>query len=223
MRIRIFLFIFIFLILSTFSKAYSYDDDDGAFQIWLTTAQEFKLKDKLKASLEEEFRWGNEAREFYYQHYDLGLNYTLGRYWDIGGGYRHVYELSSGKFKQENEPYVTATLKLKMGNFLFNSRNRFEYRHFDYKSDSWRYRNKFTLKYPFKIGNLGVQPFISDEILFSCFSGTNQFNQNRVSSGLGIDITKNVKAEIYYMLVSIKKPGKWLEANVFGTKLKIEF
>lgn len=228
MKIRV--LVLVGFILLFFAKVYAYDDDDGAFQVWLTTSQEAKvLENKLKISLEEEFRWGDEGNKFYYYHFDLGLAYVLNKYWDIGGGYRQVYELSNkgkynGKFQEENQPYMIATLKLKKGNFAFTSRNRFEYRHFDYKSDSWRYRNKFTLKYPLRIGKINTEPYVADEIYFSCFSGTNQFNQNRASAGIGFDITKHIKAEIYYMLVSVKRStGKWFDSNVLGTKLRITF
>ena len=60
--------------------------------------------------LEEEFRWGNNADEFYYHHYDIGFFYSLEKYLNIGTGYRQVYELKKGKFKAENEPYLVATL-----------------------------------------------------------------------------------------------------------------
>ncbi|MFA5287425.1 MAG: DUF2490 domain-containing protein, partial [Candidatus Omnitrophota bacterium] len=140
----------------------------------------------------------------------------------FGGGYRQVYELSKNKFKLENEPYITATLTLTGAGFVLDSRNRLEYRHFDYKADSGRYRNKFTLKYPLRIARFEVQPFLSDEVFFG-FGGTNQFNQNRLSSGLGMNITKNIKAEIYYVLVTTKSSIGWSDANVLGTKLKIAF
>jgi len=202
-------------------KIYAYDDGD--FQVWNTETEEFKVNKNLKVALEEEFRWGGDAHEFYYQHYDLGLSYMMNKYWSFGGGYRQVYELSKNKFKLENEPYVTATLTLTSAGFIFDSRNRFEYRHFDYKDDSGRYRNKFTLKYPLQLGKIGIQPFLSDEIFFG-FGGTNQFNQNRLSSGLGINLTKNIKAEVYYMLVTTKSSAKvWSDSNVLGTKLKIAF
>jgi len=226
---RILIFVFVGpLLLFTF-KSYAYDDDDGAFQVWLTTSQDVKaFQERLKISLEEEFRWGDEGNKFYYYHLDFGLAYVLNKYWDIGGGYREVYELSNkgkynGKFQEENQPYMLATLKLKQGKFSFTSRNRFEYRHFDYKPDSWRYRNKFTLKYPLQLGKINIEPYIADEIYFSCFSGTNQFNQNRFSSGIGVDITKNIKGEVYYMLVTVKRSTGWYDSNVLGTKIKIVF
>jgi len=48
-------------------------------------------------------------------------------------------------------------------------------------------------------------------------------NQNRLSGGLGFSLTKNVKAELYYMLLSSKNNNIWKDTNVFGTKLKVAF
>jgi hypothetical protein len=97
-----------------------------------------------------------------------------------------------------------------------------EYRHFDYQTDSWRYRNKLTMKLPWKFTRIEIQPYLADEI-FVGFGGISQFNQNRFSSGLLMNLTKNIKAEIYYMLQSTKGSGKWLDANVLGTKLRVLF
>jgi len=218
MKRTIFAIIGLTLILT--AKVYAYDDGD--FQVWNTDTEEYKINKDLKVTFEEEFRWGGNASEFYYQHYDLGLSYALNKYWSIGGGYRQIYELSNRKFKMENEPYLTATLLLSGGGFTFESRNRLEYRYFEYKADSGRYRNKFTLKYPLKFTKIEIQPFVSDEVFFG-FGGTNQFNQNRVSAGLGVNLTKDIKAEVYYMLVTAKSSGKWVDSNVLGTKLKLAF
>jgi hypothetical protein len=97
-----------------------------------------------------------------------------------------------------------------------------EYRHFDYQTDSWRYRNKVTVRLPWKFTKMEIQPYLSDEI-FIGFSGINQFNQNRFSPGLGLNLTKNIKAEIYYMLQSTKSSDMWVDANVLGTKIKLVF
>lgn len=208
------------LLLIFSAQAYSYSDGD--FQVWNTDIEEYKINKDFKVALEEEFRWGGDAHEFYYHHYDLGLSYALNKYWSIGGGYRQVYELRNSKFQLENEPYLTATLFLSKGGLNFESRNRLEYRHFKYKADSGRYRNKFTFKYPLKLAKIEIQPFVSDEVFFG-FGGTNQFNQNRLSSGLGFNLTKNIKAEVYYMLVTTKSSGKWVDSNVLGTKLRLGF
>lgn len=214
--------IFILVGLAFLLSARVYAYDDGDFQIWNTDVEEFKINKNLKVAFEEEFRWADNAHEFYYHHYDAGLSYTLSKYWNIAGGYRQIYELAKGKFKIENEPYIAATLLLTGGAFTFESRNRMEYRHFDYKADSGRYRNKFTLKYTLKLLKIEIQSFLSDEVFFG-FGGTSQFNQNRLSSGFGVGLTKNIKAEVYYMLVTAKSSGRWVDSNVLGTKLKFAF
>jgi hypothetical protein len=216
MRKTLFLLFGSALILS--SKVYAYDDGD--FQVWNTNAEECKITDKSKITLEEEFRWADNANIFYYHHYDLGFSYVLKKYLSVGGGYRHVYELKRGKFKPENEPYLTATFSCDFLGFKFEDRNRLEYRHFDYQTDSWRYRSKFTIKLPWKLAS--IQPYVADEI-FVGFAGIKELNQNRFSSGLGINLTRNVKGEIYYMLQSSKSAGNWVDANILGTKIKIAF
>jgi hypothetical protein len=201
-------------------RVYAYDDGD--FQIWNTDVEEFKINKDLKIAFEEEFRWGDNANEFYYHHYDAGVFCNLTKWLNIGGGYRHIYELKKGKFKLENEPYVTVTLLGDLKGFKFEDRNRMEYRHFDYQDDSFRYRNKFTVKFPWKFTRLEIQPYLSDEI-FIGFSKINEFNQNRFSSGLAMNLTKNLKAEVYYMLQAAKSSDIWKDTNVLGAKLKLAF
>lgn len=203
------------------AKVYAYDDGD--FQVWNTDYEEIKLNDKSKLVFEEEFRWGNNASEFYYQHYDVGFSYDFTKWLNAGGGYRQIYELYKGKFKPDNDPYLTATLSGGVSGFKFDDRSRMEYNDFNHKMDFWRYRNKFTLKFPWKFTNLQIQLVVSDEIFIVFGRPSTQFNQNRFSPGISMNLTKNLKAEIYYMLQSAKSSGKWVDANVLGTKLKLVF
>ncbi|MCX5699632.1 MAG: DUF2490 domain-containing protein [Candidatus Omnitrophica bacterium] len=201
-------------------KLYAYDDGD--FQVWNTEVEELKINQDAKIALEQEFRWGGSAKEFYYQHYDAGFFYNLQKYLNVGGGYRHVLSKSKGKFLIENEPYITATLLWDAAGFKFDDRSHLEYNHFDYKDDTWRYRNKFTVKLPWKFTKFEIQPYLSDEI-FILFDDSQRLSTNRFSAGLGMTITKNLKGEIYYMLQDTKNSGKWVDINVLGTKLKLSF
>ena len=213
------------IIFSLLAGSHSFAFDDGDFQVWNTDVQEFKINDKTKFALEEEFRWGDNANHFYYHHYDAGVSYALNKYFSIGGGYRHILEDKKvgkvTKFRVENEPYVTATLFGDLKGFKLEDRSRLEYRHFDYTADSWRYRNKFTVKAPWKFTKLEIQPYLADEVFFG--SSGKSFNQNRFSSGFAFNITKNLKAEIYYMLQSSKGKKEWTDANISGTKFKVSF
>ncbi|MFH1360701.1 MAG: hypothetical protein ABIJ41_06655, partial [Candidatus Omnitrophota bacterium] len=68
---RIFVSVGLALLITT--KVYAYDDGD--FQIWNTDVEEVKVSKDSKITFEEEFRWGHNASEFYYHHYDVGYYY----------------------------------------------------------------------------------------------------------------------------------------------------
>lgn len=212
--------IIVISVLLSVTGLYAYDDGD--FQVWNTETEEVELKKDLRLVLEEEFRWGDNASEFFYQHYDLGLFYKLSRYWSLGGGYRQVLNKNKGKFLVENEPYLIATFSSQFAGFKYDDRSRLEYNHFDYKDDTVRYRNKLTIKAPWKFTAWQIQPFVADEVFF-LFDDGSRFSENRATAGLAMGITKNFKAEIYYMFRCVKSGLKWKDSNVLGTKFKLVF
>lgn len=218
-------FMLIGLVIMLAGRVYAYDNHD--FQIWNTDSEELKINKKAKIVLEQEFRWGNNASEFFYQHYDLGFFYDVTKWLNVGGGYRQIYELYRNKnytkWNTDNDPYLTMTFSGDVKGFKLVNRSRMEFNDYEYKTDFWRYRNKTDLKLPWKFTKFEIQPYVSDEV-FLVFGGLpNQFNQNRFSAGLAFNITKNLKGEIYYMLQSVKGTDVWVDANVLGTKIKLLF
>jgi hypothetical protein len=77
------------------------------------------------------------------------------------------------------------------------------------------------VKAPWKFTELGIQPYVSDEI-FVRVNGM-IFRRNRFSTGVTLDLLKGVKGDIYYMLQSTKRSGVWTDANILGLKLKASF
>jgi len=198
-----------------------YAFDDGDFQVWHTENQEWNINKSTRITLEEEFRFGDGSSDFYYQHYDIGFVYSMNQHLDLGLNYRQVYEKINGDFKIENRPHMNAILKYDLWGFKLDDRNRFEYRHFDFQEDFWRYRNKFTLTLPWKFTRFKIQPYLADEGFLDL--NTRTFSRNRFYAGLGFTLIKNLKGEIYYLLQTSRGCGKWTNANVLGTKLKIIF
>lgn len=194
---------------------------DGDFQIWQTDEQEFRLTEASKVKLSEEFRFGDDAGELYYHHYEAGLYYNLGKYLDVGAAYRQIFEGERAKYKPEYRPQVDLTVKGGFRGFELSDRNRLEYRCYDDKGSVLRYRNKVTLKLPAMFAPLNIRPYIADEVY------TNMdfvaINKNRFYSGLTVDLIKHLKGEAYYLLQSDKKRGRWTNAHVLGLKLKLVF
>lgn len=207
------------LVFAVAGSIYAYDDAD--FQVWNSEIQEKKINKETKVTLEEEFRFGDDANDFYYHHYDAGFVYSFNKNIDLGINYRQVYEKKKGKFKTENRPHINAALKHDLFGCKIEDRNRLQYRHFDYQGDLWQYRNKFTIKLPWKFTGIEIQPYLADEIFLDFQNRA--FSRNRFYSGFAITPARNWKAEIYYLLQSSRSNNKWTDANVLGAKVKLAF
>jgi hypothetical protein len=219
MRKENFLAIFFFLIVFV-RNGYAFDDAD--FQYWNTESLSWKVNKDWKISLDEEFRFGDDAEDLYYQHSDLGLTYSgIAEWLELGLNYRHIFEEKSSKWKVENRPHLNAAFKWNFFDFDLSNRARFEYRNRQDTQDYWRYRNKFTIKFPLKLTKFKIQPYIADEIFFDF--DAEDLNRNRLYSGLIFKILKDLNAEIYYFWERTEKSNQWVDVNVLGTKLKLFF
>ena len=196
--------------------------DNGDFQIWNTDVEDIKIYKNVKYSMEQEYRFGEDATELYYQHYDFGFVYGFDKRLDLGFFYRLVFERYKKKWREEDMPNVNATIKLDFWKFKFDDRNRIEFRHFRYQDDSIRYRNKFALRYPVDFKKMKISPYLSDEV-FITSTGAG-FNENRFCPGVEFELTKNAKADFYYMLKENRVRGsKWTWVNALGIRGKIAF
>lgn len=211
--------IFFLIFLLSFS---CYGFDSGDFQYWNTGSVSWELKDNWKLILEEEFRFGDDAGEFYYQHSDLGLNYSgLATWLDIGVSYRHIFEKNASEWHEENQPSFNATLKWKSFDLDLASRAKFEYRNRELGEEYWRFSDKFTVKLPLKLTRLEIQPYIAEEVLVDF--DAEDVNRNRLWAGFSMNLLKGLKAEIFYLWQASKKSGEWSNLNILGTKIKFFF
>jgi hypothetical protein len=213
------LFVIVTVISLSFN-AYAYDNGD--FQIWNSDYQNVEVYKDVKLAMEQELRFGENASELYYQHYEWDAVFCFDKMLDLAFGYRMALSKYKHKWIEEDQSNVNATLKFDLWKFKLEDRNRLEYRHFRYKDDFIRYRNKLTIKFPFDFKKLKISPYVSNEILIS--SNSTGFNEDRFFSGIELGLTKYVKFDTYYLLKSNKIGGsKWICANVLGFKLKIAF
>ena len=201
-------------------NAYGYPDGD--FQIWHTEGQSVSLKDRTKLAFEEEFRYGNDASEFFYHHYDVGLSYDVNKNLSTKIAYRQIYAGEKGKFKPEFQPNINVTPKYEFYGFKIEDNNRFDLKLFDdNRTDGVEYRNKLLIKAPWKLPPLKIEPYVSNEI-FVDLNGV-AWRRNRFSAGITFDLVKSLKGDIYYMLEDAKKSGKWTSANILGLKANLAF
>ena len=197
--------------------------DDGDFQFWSTAGASVDLSKNWAATFEEEFRFGDNAGHLYYHHSEVGFVYKgLADWVSVGVNYRQIFEEdSSGEWRYENRPHLNAMLSSKFFGLDVSDRSRLEYRDREVQKDTWRYRNKVTVKLPVELTPLKLQPYFAEEV-FLDLDGES-FSRNRIYSGFSLNFAKNIKGEIYYLLQSTKSDDNWQDINVLGIALKVAF
>ena len=202
----------------------SFAFDDGDFQWWTAGGASFDINKDWKVTFEEEFRFGDDAGELYYHHSDLGFVYgSLADWLDLGFNYRQVFERtdSEGDWKQENRPHLNITLKGQLFGLNISDRSRFEYRDREDKNDLWRYRNKFTVKFPLELTKLKLKPYLADEVFIPL--NDDNITRNRFYTGISFEVLENMTGEVFYLWQSSRSSDDWKDANILGTRLKFRF
>lgn len=222
----------------------SYGYDDGDWQYWNTEKISGKIidvgtenLDSVDAGIEGEFRWGDDISEFYYQHADVGikLKKLFAKWFSFGIAYRQVWEYKhrtaadgGNHWIDENRPHFNPEVNFKICDWKIKNRFRVELRYFDEdisgKDDTWRLRNKLSVKPPIKWTEWGITPYAADEIFYG--EDDDGISRNRLYVGLGIGHLFNlehVKGDIYYLWQYSDKGDDWETVNAIGTKLKVVF
>ncbi len=197
-------------------------NNKSGFQYWSRAGFNFDLDKEWTVTFEEEFRLGDDGGNLYHHHSDIGLVYKgLADWIDVGANFRKVYEDAGDTWQEENRPHINITLKGKLGDIAVSTRSRFEYRDREEKEDIWRYRNKVTFKLPGELTKLKLKPYLAEEVYINF--NEEGYVRNRFYSGVAFNITKNVKADIYYLWQSSRaSPGRD-DLHALGTKLVFRF
>jgi hypothetical protein len=218
------IYFFAVLIFAGFLGESCFAFDDGDFQYWSSAGVSFDINKDWKCTFDEEFRFGEDAGEFYYHHSDLGFVYKGLTDWiELGFNYRQVFDRtdSEGEWKQENRPHLNVTLKGRLFDLDVSNRSRFEYRDREDKEDLWRYRNKFTVKLPFELTALKLKPYLADEVFIPL--NDDNITRNRIYAGVSFTVLEDITGEVFYLWQSSRSDGDWKDTNVLGTRLKFRF
>ena len=200
------------------ANSFAFDDRD--FQLWNTKKVEVKINDSFKFKGEQEFRFGDDATDFYYNHTDVGFIYALNRYVSAELYFRHIYKKSHSEWKKEERPHIDATFKAVWQGFKFSDRPRFEYRIREDASDNWRFRNKITVKMPWKFTEWNINPYIADEIFVDLQDS--KFTINRLYIGSGMHIIGSLYGDVYYLWQTEDKGSFWQDYYILGFKLGLK-
>ena len=209
--------VFCSIILVRCSFAY----DDGDWQVWQVDSVEGQIAEQWKVKFIEVFKWGDNAKEFYWHSSDLGITYKTCEWFNLGLRYQQIYQKKKTRWIEENRPYMDGIFKWQWADFKFSDVNRFEYRIQEENDDGWRYRNKLMVKFPIKWTKFEIQPYTAEEIFIDFDKG--ELNGNRIYAGFGMKLIEHLKGDIFYIWENNKKQGDWSSVNIIGAELKFSF
>jgi hypothetical protein len=194
---------------------------ENDFQYWSNVGISVEVVEDWSLIVEEEFRFGDNAGEFYREHSDFGIMYSgLAKWLDIGANYRVIIKKTGDQWAYEYRPHINGILHFELHDFRISDRNRWEYRYREVGKDGWRYRNKLTIELP-RFTRIELRPFVADEIYIDFEKGG--FARNRLFSGLLLQPSKHLELETFYLLQTNKDQARWVNIHVLGTRITFLF
>lgn len=209
-----------FSVLSVCSISFAETDTE----YWNEEAIQGHISDRLSASVETKYRFNDDAKQHYYTSTSMELNYDFLSWLKGGLGYREVFKQKKNGWQQENRPSLQVSVKGKTGGWKVRNRLKIERRKKDTEDAYYRFRNKLTLKSPWKWSSAEINPYLADEI-FSEKKKQEGFNENRLYAGVDMKLTERADLSLYYMYNIEKKNREWGgdRINVIGTELTFSF
>ena len=148
-----------------------------------------------------------------------GFNCRIKKYVYLSPTYEYVRTQPGGGRKgHEHRLSFAATFRLPLEKFTVSDRNLVERRIRDPQIDSIRYRNRFQIERPLKLGGLRVLGFVSDEVFYE--SSVKRWVRNHFTAGVSRRFSKHFVQDFYYARQNdgFTRPG---DLNVIGTVLRI--
>ncbi|MDH4223567.1 MAG: DUF2490 domain-containing protein [candidate division Zixibacteria bacterium] len=185
------------------------------WEYWSKYSFDIAFNKKVGFSIEPQFKFKNNFREYYYSKTYFGLSYKLNKFTKIKGYY--AYKTKKGKtgWKETDLLYLDPILKFDLLNIDLSNRFRLEY---DLDKKELIYRNRIKLE---KSLYKNIVPFLQEEIFYSFLS--HRFEENRFSVGSSVKVMNIMRFSGEYMLNSKNDNSGWQSANVLVTSLSFLF
>ena len=191
----------------------------AVWQWWNEVEAKYKLPG-VKLILKSEQKFTDDLTMYLYNIVP-GVDIPCREWMSVGINYKFESEDSGDEWLDEHRLEVQPTLKWKMGHIKFTDRNRVEYRMFDHKDNSFRYRNRIKAGISADVGAIALGFYLCDEMFYDF--DASEFNQNRAAIGVNGKLIGLLSADIAYLYKSKKSSGDWSNTNVVVTKINLPF
>lgn len=218
--IRINFFLLLCILVASLVNSASGETDTA---YWNEESIAGKISDRLSAGIEMTYKFDDDAERHYYTSTSFALNCAVLSWLEAGLGYEEIFKKKGDAWQQENRPSIQAAVKWAFSEWKFKNRFRIELRQKQGDEEHYRFRDKLTIKSPWKWTRAEINPYVAEEV-FVERTEQEGFNENRTYAGFEMELAEHVGLNLYYLYNLETREREWRSRiNVIGTQLEIAF
>ncbi len=217
--------LFFFVFFSSFSSSAQQND----FGIWAAVSVKHKFSQKFSATVEEQFRFNQNATAIAQYFTDAGLEYALSKKLKVALCYRFINNFQDTYYSKRHRLYIDLSYKTKFSRIQVLIRTRLQEQQQDiYSSDygkiaAWHSRNKITAKFDL---NKRYTPYLSTE-LFYMLSAPNEeggiIDKMRYAAGIEYEFNRVHALDLFYLIQQDKNVNDPVTDFVVGVAYAFSF
>lgn len=199
------------------------------FGIWASVAVSHKFTQQLSATVEEQFRFNQNATEIAQYFTDAGLEYALTKKLKIAVSYRFINSYQQTYFSKRHRVYADLSYKTKYGRFQFVLRTRLQEQQQDiYSSEhgyipAWYSRNKLTVKADL---NKKYSPYLGVEAFYMISAPNTKgsfIDKMRYVAGVNYEFNREHALDFFYLIQQDKNVNDRVTDFVAGVGYVLSF
>ncbi|WOO41329.1 DUF2490 domain-containing protein [Rubellicoccus peritrichatus] len=193
------------------------------WELWMTFRGDLEFTDQLGGLIEVEERIRDDFTDPYLTFSRQGIYWNAEPWLRLGANYLYsTRDTDDSDNEAENRVEFRLTFRHQIEEFRLSMRNQFDSR---FSGDSFqeRYRIRLQAIRPlFDVSDRTLSVFGANEFFFDLSNG-GEYRQNRLTGGFAYDLGPGIRPVIYYRYRSLKISGQWVNFNVLGVMMRVQF
>ena len=183
------------------------------FQQWSKIGVSYDLNKDLSVSLDQGFRFRENASLPDVTFSNLSLKYDLIKKWSVAIGYRYITDFDlSQNTSTSHRIYTDINYRKKKKRWLMKNRLRYQY-----QEENFTLRDKIFLKY--NIRKTPLEPFTTFELFFK----DSEFKKWRYTLGASYPFLKEFDIDAYYRIQQSFNTNNPKQLHILGLGIEYKF
>lgn len=183
------------------------------FQQWSKIGVSYDLNKDLSVSLDQGFRFRENASLPDVTFSNLSLKYDLIKKWSVAIGYRYITDFDlSQNTSTSHRIYSDINYRKKKKRWLMKNRLRYQY-----QEENFTLRDKVSLSY--NIRKTPLEPFTAFELFFK----DSEFKKWRYTIGASYPFLKEFDIDVYYRLQQSFNTNNPKQLHILGLGMEYKF